>query len=44
MKGILKYTEDPIVSIDIVGDPFSSVFDSQATMVQGSMVKCLPLV
>ena len=41
MKGILKYTEDPIVSIDIVGDPFSSVFDSQATMVQGSMVKVL---
>ncbi|MHB8792142.1 MAG: type I glyceraldehyde-3-phosphate dehydrogenase [Thermoleophilia bacterium] len=41
MKGILKYTEDPIVSIDIVGDPFSSIVDSQATMVQGSMVKVL---
>ena len=41
MKGILKYTEDPIVSIDIVGDPFSSIIDSQATMVQGSMVKVL---
>jgi glyceraldehyde 3-phosphate dehydrogenase len=41
MKGILKYMEDPIVSIDIVGDPFSSIFDSLATMVQGSMVKVL---
>lgn len=41
MKGILKYMEDPIVSIDIVGDPYSSIFDSQATMVQGSMVKIL---
>jgi glyceraldehyde 3-phosphate dehydrogenase len=41
MTGILKYVEDPIVSIDVVGDPFSSVFDSQATMVMGSMVKVL---
>ncbi|MEW6019535.1 MAG: type I glyceraldehyde-3-phosphate dehydrogenase, partial [Pseudomonadota bacterium] len=41
MKGVLKYMEDPIVSIDIVGDPYSSIFDSQATMVQGSMVKIL---
>ncbi len=41
MKGVLKYMEDPIVSIDIVGDSFSSVFDSGATMVQGSMVKVL---
>ncbi len=41
MQGVLKYMEDPIVSIDIVGDPYSSIFDSQATMVQGSMVKLL---
>lgn len=41
MKGILKYTEDPIVSIDIVGDPYSSVFDSQATMAHGNVVKVL---
>lgn len=41
MKGVLKYTEDPIVSIDVVGDPYSSIFDSQATMVQGNMVKIL---
>jgi glyceraldehyde 3-phosphate dehydrogenase len=32
MKGILQYTEDPIVSMDIVGNPYSSVFDSLLTM------------
>ena len=41
MAGVLKYTEDPIVSVDIVGDPYSSIFDSQATMTQGSLVKVL---
>ncbi len=41
MKGVLKYMEDPIVSVDIVGDPYSSIFDSQATMVSGNMVKVL---
>ncbi|RJQ43778.1 MAG: type I glyceraldehyde-3-phosphate dehydrogenase [Gaiellales bacterium] len=41
MKGILKYQPDPIVSIDIVGDPYSSIYDAKATMVQGSMVKIL---
>ncbi len=40
MKGILKYTEDPIVSSDIVTDPHSSIFDSQLTLVMdGRMVK-----
>jgi glyceraldehyde 3-phosphate dehydrogenase len=40
LKGILKYTEDPIVSTDIVGDPHSSIFDSEQTMVlEGNMVK-----
>ena len=39
MKGILKYTEDPIVSSDIVGDPHSSIFDAQMTMTMGSLVK-----
>jgi glyceraldehyde 3-phosphate dehydrogenase (phosphorylating) len=34
-EGILAYTEDPIVSSDIVGDPFSSIFDSQLTSVMG---------
>ncbi len=40
MKGILEYTEDPIVSTDIVGNPHSSVFDSGLTaVIEGTMVK-----
>jgi glyceraldehyde 3-phosphate dehydrogenase len=40
LKGILKYTEDPIVSTDIVSDPHSSIFDSEQTIVlEGNMVK-----
>ena len=39
MKGILEYTEDPIVSADIVGNPHSSIFDALSTMVNGNMVK-----
>ena len=35
LKGILAYTEDPIVSVDIVGDDHSSIFDSGLTMVMG---------
>ncbi|MEG1750700.1 MAG: type I glyceraldehyde-3-phosphate dehydrogenase [Raoultibacter sp.] len=35
MKGILEYMEDPIVSIDVVGNPHSSIFDSGLTMVMG---------
>ncbi len=35
MKGILEYTEDPIVSIDIVGNPHSSIFDAQLTRSMG---------
>ena len=43
LKGILKYTEDPIVSTDIVGDPHSSVFDAGSTMAigDGSMIKAV---
>ena len=41
LKGILEYTEDPIVSSDIVGSPFSSVFDSGLTMAMGNLVKVL---
>ena len=44
MKGYLEYCEDPIVSIDVVGNPASSVFDSLATMVMGgdgTFVKCI---
>lgn len=39
MKGILEYTEDPIVSIDIVGNPHSNIFDSQLTSAQGNLIK-----
>jgi len=35
----LEYCEDPIVSIDIVGNPHGSIFDSKMTMVQGNFVK-----
>jgi glyceraldehyde 3-phosphate dehydrogenase len=35
MKGILEYTEDPIVSVDVIGNPHSSVFDSLCTSVMG---------
>ena len=39
LKGILAYTEDPIVSIDIVGNRHSSIFDAQLTSVIGNMLK-----
>ncbi|MBK8343689.1 MAG: type I glyceraldehyde-3-phosphate dehydrogenase [Bacteroidetes bacterium] len=39
LKGILSYTEDPIVSTDIIGDPNSCIFDAQLTHVIGRMVK-----
>ncbi|MFC5930235.1 type I glyceraldehyde-3-phosphate dehydrogenase [Cryobacterium melibiosiphilum] len=39
LKGILKYTEEPIVSSDIVGDPHSSIFDAGLTKVIGDQVK-----
>jgi glyceraldehyde 3-phosphate dehydrogenase len=35
LKGILEYTEDPIVSVDIVHNPASSIFDALSTMVMG---------
>ncbi|MFI5371739.1 MAG: type I glyceraldehyde-3-phosphate dehydrogenase, partial [Candidatus Eisenbacteria bacterium] len=42
MKGVLEYCEDPIVSIDVVGNPASSVFDSLSTVVMAeSTVKVL---
>jgi glyceraldehyde 3-phosphate dehydrogenase len=41
LKGVLRYTEDPIVSSDIVGDPHSSIFDAGLTMSLGKMVKIL---
>ena len=42
LEGILSYTEDPIVSTDIVGDPHSSIFDADQTMViEGTLVKAV---
>ncbi len=41
LKGILKYTEDPIVSSDIVADPHSSIFDAGLTMSMGTTAKVL---
>jgi len=41
MKGILAYTEDPIVSVDIIHDSHSSIFDGLSTMVSGKTVKVL---
>jgi glyceraldehyde 3-phosphate dehydrogenase len=41
MKGILGYTEDPIVSIDIIGNTNSCLFDAELTSVMGRMVKVL---
>jgi glyceraldehyde 3-phosphate dehydrogenase len=38
-QGILAYTEDPIVSSDIVESPYSSIFDAGQTMVTGNLVK-----
>ncbi len=39
LKGILAYTEDPIVSVDVIGNPNSCLFDAQLTSVVQSMVK-----
>jgi len=41
LNGILEVTRDPIVSVDIIGNPHSCIFDSLATMAQGSTVKVL---
>lgn len=42
MKGILKYETDPIVSVDIIGSPYSSIFDSKLTMEKGgNLVKII---
>jgi len=39
LKGIMEYTEDPIVLADIIGSTYSVIFDSQSTMVMGNLVK-----
>lgn len=39
LKDILYYTEDPIVSVDIINNPYSCVFDAQLTSIVGGLVK-----
>jgi glyceraldehyde 3-phosphate dehydrogenase len=40
LAGILKYSEDPLVLQDIVGDPHSSIYDSElTTVIEGNLVK-----
>src|SRR5579862_3911539 len=39
LEGILQYSDEPLVSSDIVGSPYSSIFDSDLTMVNGGLVK-----
>ncbi|MCF7859311.1 MAG: type I glyceraldehyde-3-phosphate dehydrogenase [Candidatus Cloacimonetes bacterium] len=41
LKGILEYTEAPIVSTDIIGNPASSIFDAEVTMVNNNLIKVL---
>ncbi|MEK6926408.1 MAG: type I glyceraldehyde-3-phosphate dehydrogenase [Nanoarchaeota archaeon] len=41
LKGVLDYTEDEIVSSDIIGDPHSSIIDGKSTQVLGNLVKVL---
>ena len=41
LAGVLEYTEDPIVSVDIIGNPHSCIFDGLATIAAGKMVKVL---
>ena len=41
LKGILKYSEEPLVSIDVVGDSNSCIFDSELTSVTGNMIKVI---
>ena len=41
LKPYLQYTEDPIVSSDIVGNPHSCIFDAKSTMANGNMVKVM---
>jgi glyceraldehyde 3-phosphate dehydrogenase len=41
LKGILSYCDEPIVSIDIVGNPYSCIYDSELTSVVGNMIKVM---
>ena len=42
LKGVLEYTEDPIVSSDIVGDPHTSIFDATETKVIATSSRSSP--
>ena len=41
MKNIVQYSEDPLVSTDIIGNPYSCIFDSEFTKVNGRLVQVL---
>ncbi|MEO6303304.1 MAG: type I glyceraldehyde-3-phosphate dehydrogenase, partial [Bacteroidia bacterium] len=41
LKGILEYTEDPIVSIDVIGNPHSVLYDAEFTSIVGNLVKII---
>ena len=41
LKNILQYTEDPIVSVDIIGNPYSCIYDAEFTSVVGNMIKVI---
>lgn len=41
MKGILEYSEDPLVSTDIIGNPHSNIFDADSTKANGKLVKVI---
>jgi glyceraldehyde 3-phosphate dehydrogenase len=41
LKGILQYTEDPIVSVDVIGNPHSVLYDAEFTSIVGKLVKII---
>ncbi len=40
-EGILKYSEEPLVSVDIIGNPYSSIFDAPSTMKKDNLIKVM---
>ena len=41
LKGIMQYTEDPIVGVDVIGNPHSVLFDAEFTSMVGNLVKVI---
>jgi glyceraldehyde 3-phosphate dehydrogenase len=41
LKGILEYTEDPLVSVDVIGNPHSAVYDAEFTSIVGNLLKVI---